>query len=106
MIDWDKTVIGPLMKVFGEAVTYAPAIGLPFPIIGVFDEAYRGIALASGTEVPSVMPVLGVRMAEFTAMPKRGDQLTVVRTGEVFVVKEVDPDGHGEIKLLLNFLGT
>jgi hypothetical protein len=106
MIDWDKAVLGPVMAIFGESVMYQPASGASFSITGVFDEAYRGISLAGGTDVPSVMPVLGVRIVEFSAFPKRGDRLTVIRTNETFVLKEVEPDGHGDAKLLLNFVGS
>lgn len=106
MIDWDKALLAPVFGVFAEPATYAPAVGQPFPIAGVFDEAYHGVSLAGGTDVPSAMPVIGVRLAQFAAPPKRGDRLTITRTGELFVVKEVEPDGRGQAKLLLNYVGA
>ena len=104
MINLDKNVLGPLMSVFGEPVTYIPAIGIPFGISGVFDEAYHEVDLASGIGITTDMPVLGVQLSMFPAQPRQGDQITVTRLGATFVVKEVRPDGHGWAKLMLNYL--
>lgn len=104
MIDWDAHVLAPLEGVFGEAVTYTPAVGLPFQISGVFDEAYREVELAGGLGMTSEMPVLGVRLSQFSVAPKQGDQLTIQRTAATYAVKEVRQDGHGAAKLMLNYL--
>lgn len=117
MIDWDSLVLGPCMGVFGEPVDYAPAAGTPtFRVSGVFDEAYRSIApmgdgpfpsselsaLGAPGAITAEMPVLGVQLSAFPVPPVQGDLLTIVRTSESYVVKEVQPDGHGWAKLLLN----
>lgn len=103
MIDWGQNVLGPLLGVFGEAATYAPATGAPFAIIGIFDEAYRELSgLESGIAMTTEMPVLGVRVSDFPASPLQGDQLTLQRTGVRYVVREVRLDGHGYAKLMLN----
>ncbi|MDR5813321.1 hypothetical protein QCE62_06910 [Caballeronia sp. LZ033] len=115
MIDWDKAVIGPTIKVFGEPVMYAPASGItPFPIVGVFDEAYLGLIVVDGVQVQTEQPTLGVQLSQFRAngktlfvdvLPEQDDQLTIVRTGAVYVVREPRPDGHGHARLMLNYLG-
>jgi hypothetical protein len=106
-IDWDKNVIGPLMKVFGESFTFTPLVSqpaaAPYAITGVFDEAYIGVALAGGTEVTTESPVLGVQLSQFAVQPKQADEALCQRTGESFVEKEVRIDGHGSAKLLLNY---
>lgn len=103
MIDWDTAVLAPTNAVFGESVLYAPAAGGSFTISGVFDEAYRSVELIDGDiGVPSVGPVLGVRLAEFPAAPAQGDRLTILRTGIAYTVREPRPDGHGAAKLMLN----
>ena len=102
MIDWDKALLKPLMSVFGESITYSPAIGSAFPISGIFDEAYHDVDLAGGMGVTSAQPVVGVRLSEFLTQPQQDDVLTVIRTGETFKVKEVRIDGHGSAKLMLN----
>ncbi len=102
MIDWDKAVLAPVMAVFGEQVTYMPAGGAPFMITGVFDAQYKGVDFAGGMDVQTDMPVLGIRLAEFPVIPRQKDQLRIERTGELFAVREVQPDGHGAAKLLLN----
>jgi len=105
-IDWDKMVLGPVIGKLGEAVTYAPSAGQVFPITGIFDEAYREIDVPSGINVTSTCPVLGIRFADFPAYapPQQNDELTVIRTGVTYVVREVRPDGHGGAKLMLNFV--
>ncbi len=102
MIDWDAHVLGPLQGVFGEAVTYTPYGQPSFQISGIFDEAYRDIDLAGGMGITTEMPVLGVQLSQFPIQPMQGDSLTILRTAETFVVKEVRQDGHGSAKLMLN----
>lgn len=105
MIDWDKNVLAALENVFGEPVQYMPAVGAPFPITGIFDEAYKEVDLAGGMGANSVMPVLGVRLSQFSNPPLQGDQLTILRTGGTYIVKKPEPDSHGSILLKLNYLG-
>ena len=38
--------------------------------------------------------------------PEQGDTLVIVRTGETFVVKDVNEDGKGSVVLPLNYLGS
>lgn len=102
MIDWDGKVLGPVMGVFGEAATYAPSVGAPFTVWGVYDEAYRDVDLSGGMGVTSAQPVLGVRLSQFLVAPQQDDVLTILRTNETFRVKEVRSDGHGGAKLMLN----
>lgn len=107
MIDWDSLVLSPCEKIFGESepVLYEPASYESFSTTGIFDKAYReqssvGDVIGMTIEVP----VLGIRLANFTNPPKQGDQLTITRTNITYVVKEVRPDGHGSAKLMLNFV--
>jgi len=102
-VDWDRLVLGPTQRVFGEPVTYAPADDGPFQTTGIFDRAYTEVDIAEdGTQINTTLPVLGVRLSQFPIGPKQGDQLTV--QGGVYVVKDVRPDGHGAAKLMLNRL--
>lgn len=101
-IDWDKAVLSPVMTVFGESMQYSPASGASYSISGVFDEAYKEVDPLGGTGLTSDQPVLGVRSAQFLLPPKRGDQITRLANGYVYQVKEVRPDGHGWLKLMLN----
>jgi len=104
-IDWNKAVLGPVMGVFGEAVTYSPSAGTPFAISGIFDEAYREVEVVDGDiPVTTEIPVLGVRIADFPAPPLQGDLLTITRTGATYAVREARLDGHGGAKLMLNYI--
>ncbi|GAB7525327.1 head-tail joining protein [Paraburkholderia sp. 2C] len=103
MIDWDAEVIGPLMDVFGEPVTYMPAAGGSFSVDGVFDDAYLKEVMFedASTGVTEVSAVLGVRMSQFPSPPAQNDRLTVPRTGATYIVKQPRVDSHGGAKLLL-----
>jgi hypothetical protein len=106
-IDWDKALLGAVHGVFAEPVIFMPSRGLPFPIDGVFDKAYLGVSpLGDGTTMSTTMPVLGVRLALFPpgAPPVQDDKLQILSSGATYRVKEVQPDGHGEAKLLLTFM--
>lgn len=108
MVDWDKHVLAPVGKVFGETVTYTPARGAQFTITdAVFDEGYRDVNALDGL-VPAVeaRPVLGVRAAAFPAgiTPAQNDKVYIPSVAKTFVVQKPEPDGHGHIKLLLNFV--
>ena len=85
--------------VFGEDVrpTYHPATGAPFDIDGVFDNPYKGLVLnADGEpEIATRQPVLGVRLAQFPALPLKGDTVTIPSAGRTFMVGDVHPDGKG-----------
>jgi predicted permease len=104
VIDWDKNVLAPLENVFGEPVQYTPAVGTAFQVTGIFDEAYKEVDLAGGMGVTTVMPVVGVRLSQFSNLPKQGDQLTILRTAATYAVKEVRPDSHGSVLLMLNYV--
>jgi hypothetical protein len=104
-IDWDTLVIGPLQGVFGEPVTYTPAVGSPFPITGVFDNAYKDLTMSEyAPDVATLYPALGVRLVEFPVPPLQGDQLTITRTGKTYTVRLPRPDSHGGALLILNYL--
>jgi len=104
-VDWDALVHGSVERAFGEPVLYAPAAGAPFTISGVFDEAYGQVEIVEGAPVSSVVPVLGVRLSAFGATPPdTGDRLTISRTGTVYAVSNVKPDGHGWAQLSLNWV--
>lgn len=104
MVDWDALVLSPLQAVFGEPVTFISASGSPFTGMGVFDEAYREVDLAGGMAVTTETPVLGIRLSAFQspfqAVPLQGDKLFI--RGRNYVIREVQVDGHGAAKLLLN----
>ena len=105
-IDWDEHVIGPTIDVFGEPATFLPKAGGSLPIEGVFDEAYREVSLIDDLGATGVMPMLGVRAAQFLVAPLRGDSVRIPSVGKLYVVKDIRPDGHGWLKLMLGYTGT
>jgi hypothetical protein len=106
-IDWATKVVGKVMKVFGEPVTFRPAAGGSFTINGVFDGAYREVVVEDGNFPTSgTFPVLGVSLADFTTPPLQNDQLMIVRTGISYIVREVRDDSHGHARLNLNELSA
>lgn len=111
-VDWDKAVLAPLEKVFGEGgrpegqPMFYPAVGPRYPIDGVFDAAYRDVELADPlTGATSTQPVLGVRLSLFSEMlklpPAQDDQVFIPSVSKRFLVMDVRPDSHGWAKLML-----
>ncbi|WP_343618812.1 hypothetical protein [Ralstonia sp.] len=103
-VNWDALVLGPLMGVFGESVTYRPATGGSYAITGVFDDAYLKEVMFedASTGVTEISAVLGVQLSQFTAVPVQNDQLSVARVNTTYVVREARADSHGGMKLLLS----
>lgn len=108
-IDWDKHLLEPLQKVFGDPVEYRPHGGTPYTISGIFDRAYTQDVepLDDGSTINTTSPVLGIRDIEMKSKPKQGDRVfisvvggTVVNT--LFAVSDVQTDSHGGTKLILN----
>jgi hypothetical protein len=110
-IDWDGLVIGPCFDVFAQPVTYRPLTGAPFAITGVFDREYLGVTILDSDVASSTRkPILGVQLSQFTAAgaagPKQNDKVQIVNRPEtfVFLVRNVQPDGHGHAVLELNIV--
>ena len=104
MVDWDAMVLQPLHGQFAEPVVYQPAAGPAVPgLTGVFDDAYQSkVQLEDGSVGwNTASPTLGIRLQEWGAPPQQGEQITIVRTGQLFVVVDARPDGHGEIRLIM-----
>lgn len=110
MIDWDVLVLSPVMGIFGEgqdqAPVYTPRGGTAFTLPdAVFDRQFLAVTVAEdGSEVSSRMPVLGVRLAACPVPPAQGDRVTIPSIGATYMVREVQADGHGHAKLLLNLV--
>lgn len=113
MIDWDALLLAPCEQIFGEGddqhptpIQYAPKVGTPFPVNGVFDRAFLSLVIdptaAGGVGMNTVAPVLGVRAAWFPVPPAQGAKLTIPSVGFTYVVANAEPDGHGWVLLRLN----
>lgn len=114
-IDWDAEVLDPVMAVFGEGdpaspgtwPLFLPRSGNPFRLShAVFDAEYLDAETTPGDDTgqTSRRPVLGVRTALFTAQglwPRQNDRVTIPSTGKTYLVRDVQPDGHGHAKLML-----
>lgn len=110
--DWraatDK-VNGVAMKVFGERerVLYMPVSGTePYEIDGIFDEAFLELSIVDGAQVATVQPRLGIQQSQFASAPVQDDQLQIIRTGLVYVVREARLDGWGGGGLMLNLVSN
>ena len=109
-VDFDSLVVGPLQAIFGELISYQSASGAqPFQAKGVFDWYYASAdPLGDGGEYSQSRPVhvtarqavLGIQLSAFAVAPAQGD--LVIARDTRFYVREVQPDGHGGAKLMLN----
>ena len=88
---------------FGEPATYAPQGGAaPVSLTAVFEENALVVSTELGVLIRSGRPGIGVVLADIPVPPRRGDQVTIRSTA--YKVQDVDPDGQGGAKLLLNLV--
>ena len=109
MIDWDAVLLAPVMREFGDGTAsdpstlpvYMPAGGMPFALAdAVFDRAYSEVTI-EGEASTTRRPCLGVRLALFAVDPAQNDKVSIPSAPGTFIVKDVQPDGHGHAKLML-----
>lgn len=94
-----------VLTTFGEPVVFhLEGQGQALPGRGVFTAAHESLDVSSGVAVLSVQPVLEVAQRELPATPTEGDAVTV--QGQLYLIVEVRPDGHGFLKLLLHQRGS
>lgn len=110
-IDFSRLVMRPAVAVFGEAVTCVPLVSDPgapaFQARGVFDALHEVVEMKfqdarenyDGVPVTSQAPVLGIRLADWPVVPKKGDQVTVQAVA--YRVWDVQLDGQGKADLIL-----
>jgi hypothetical protein len=107
-LDFDRLLHAPISAIFGESghgadlPVYLPQTGPPYPVDGIFDDAYAEPDLVSGLATNTVENVFGARLALFQATPLQGDRITITRLGKTYLVRDVQPDGHGWVQLKLN----
>jgi hypothetical protein len=107
-LDFDRLLHAPISAIFGESghgadlPVYLPQSGAPYPVDGIFDNAYTEPDLISGLSPNTVENVFGASLAQFQAAPIQGDRITITRLGKTYLVRDVQPDGHGWLLLKLN----
>jgi hypothetical protein len=113
-LDWDALVLTPVMGIFGEGGPADDALPFYTPRAlpgfrlrdAVFDAQYELVQVATdGSQITAHMPVLGVRVALFPRDPAQNDQVLIPSTGKTYIVKDVQLDGHGHAKLVLQETG-
>lgn len=109
-VDFDALVLGPTFDAFAEPVTWIPAAGGVITTWGGADNAGRGVFDEGATVITAVggeapmslqLPLLGVRLSEFTTRPKQNDRVTVPSAGRTYIVRDIRPDEHGHASVLL-----
>lgn len=99
--DLTRAMSAIVLSTFGEPVGFhLEGQAEPLPGIGVFTAAHQEVDARTGVAVSMVQPVLEVRQSDLPALPTEGDAVTV--QGELYLIVEVRPDGHGFLKLMLH----
>lgn len=113
-VDFDALVLGPTFDAFAEPVVFTPAAGGIITTLngpnagrGVFDHGHRLLEIASdGLPTSTEVPVLGVRLSEFSTPPQQNDLVQIPSVNATYVVRDTMPDGHGHSRLMLSFASS
>lgn len=99
--DLTRALSATVLATFGEPVAlHLEGRGQAVPCRGVFTAAHESVDVSSGVAVSTVQPVLEVAQRELPVIPTEGDAVTV--QGQLYLIVEVRPDGHGFLKLMLH----
>jgi len=88
----------------GVPVVYAPTVGDPDNVVGIFDPNYR-LVEPGEAGVEQVVPVVWLTLADLSVHPDNTDPtLTITHPthGGAYTVRERKPDGMGTILLVLH----
>lgn len=89
-------------RVFGETVTFTPQTGAPETIRAVVDrEPLRDRVGQSEAWQSADQWTVHVRLDQLTVTPAQDDSITVVATGAVYLIRDVQHDGQGGATLYL-----
>lgn len=119
-IDFSALVLAPNLAIFGKSVTVTPKSSQPFAApyaaTGIWTMEHVDVSLEDGSVVSSSRLKFGIRLADFTAVPKQGDWITAAVTdlplgywqGDLDPTSAIDlevadfhPDGQGGATLIL-----
>jgi hypothetical protein len=93
-----KTLGASIVKltgdVFGESIIYTPSVGSPISIQGIFEHAFVDVE-----GIVSLKATLRINLADLSASPDKGDQVTV--SGVVYRITESRVDAYGGTTLIL-----
>jgi hypothetical protein len=103
-VDFAAKVIEPALRVFGVDVAYTPIGGSAATVRGIFDNAHREVILpgADGLAISTTGPRLDVLLTSIPNGPSRGD--TFAHEGVTYRVNDVQPDGQGGARLVLEIV--
>lgn len=107
-LDFNALLHGPVARIFGEQgqgakalPTYTPPGGTAYDVDGVFDSAYVTVELLDGSQTNSLENTFGAALSAFQATPVQNGKITIPRLGNSYLVRDVQPDGHGWVLLKL-----
>lgn len=94
-----------VLTTFGEPVVFHLE-GQPEALTrrAIFTAMHQDVDTRSGVPVSSTQPMLEVRQVDLPALPTQGDAVTV--QGALYLIVDVQPDGHGFLKLMLHKGGS
>lgn len=102
--DMTKALSAIVLTTFGEPVVFhLEGQAASIDSTGVFTAMHQAVDPGTGVAVSSVQPLLEVVAANLPRAPSEGDAVTV--QGVLYLIVDVQPDGHGFLKLLLHKSG-
>lgn len=100
--DLANRALSAAIRTIGEPITYIRG-DQSWPIKGVFQSAHIALDPETGGPVSSQQPVCGVNGRDLPITPKTNDKIAA--RGNVYRVRDVQPDGHTGFTLMLQKAG-
>lgn len=98
--EMERTDLG-VRGVLGDPVLYAPSVGSPVTVEGIFDSVYVRVDLGQ-PGISSSGPAVFLRLEDLPSNPKDDPAAVLTIYGVTYVAHEVLPDGIGGVRLLLH----
>jgi hypothetical protein len=95
-------MLGRVVRVLGEPITYKRGTAIYANVPGVFQSAHAMVDPDTGMGVQSNQPIVGVRLSDLPITPKVGDRVIV--RGREYRVAETQEDGNAGVTLVLQYV--
>ena len=109
-LDFSVLVYLPQYDVFARPIEVRPVGGASYPSRGIYSTRAVDVPAEDGSVISDQETILDIREAEFSVLPRQGDQIFIPRDGNVpqaglFEIIDPSSNGGGETTLVIRAVG-